>query len=121
MGGADIRVLVALEDDYRAYREMIAAVLRILRPNAEVESTALERLEEDLGRFDPQLVICSGHEDVESGGSRAWIELSMNPTLPAKISVGGRCLERTSPSVETLLEVIDELRVMPQYEPPRAR
>jgi hypothetical protein len=39
IGGADIRVLVALEDDYRAYRETIAAVLRVLRPGAEVRST----------------------------------------------------------------------------------
>ena len=111
--GADIRVLVALEDDYRAYREMIATTLRFLRPEAKVESAALERLEEDLGRFDPQVVICNGHKDLEPDGSRAWIELSMNPTLPAKISVGGRYFELTNPSVEALLEVIDEVRVTP--------
>jgi hypothetical protein len=100
---------VALEDDYRAYREVIAAGIRILRPHAEVETANLEALEEELERFDPQLVICSGHKQVESGGKPAWIELSMDPTQPTKISIGGRYLERSNPTVETLLEVIDEL------------
>jgi hypothetical protein len=107
--GADIRILVALEDDYRAYREVIAAGIRILRAHAEVETANLEALEEELERFDPQLVICSGHKQVESGGKPAWIELSLDPTQPTKISIGGRYLERSNPTVETLLEVIDEL------------
>ena len=59
IGGADIHILVALEDDYRAYRETIAAVLRVLRPHAEVKSTTLEALEDELERFDPQVVICA--------------------------------------------------------------
>jgi hypothetical protein len=113
-GGSDIRVLVALEDDYRVYRETIAAVLRVLRPGAEVESTAIEALEEELERFDPQVVICGGHhEGVEPDGRAAWIELSLDPTRPTMISVGSCSLELTNPGVEELLEVIDELRVIP--------
>ncbi len=100
---------MALEDDYRAYRETIAACLRILRPDVEVESSALEVLEEELERFDPEVVIFGGHEDVEPDDRLAWIELSLDPTQPTKISVGGRHLERINPKVETLLEVIDEL------------
>jgi hypothetical protein len=99
---------VAFEDDYRVYRETIAAGLRILRPHAEVKSAPLEALEEELERFDPQVVICGGYEDLESDGTRAWIELSLDPTQPTKISVGGRYLERTNPSVEELLEIISE-------------
>jgi hypothetical protein len=100
---------VALEDDYRAYRETIAATLQVLRPHAEVESTNLEVLDEELERFAPQVVICSGHKDVDAGGRPAWIELSLDPNQPTKISVSGRYLERINPSVEELLEVIDEL------------
>ncbi len=112
--GADIRILVALEDDYRAYRETIAAALRVLRPQAEVKSTTLEALEDDeLERFDPQVVICGGHEGVEPDGRAAWIELSLDPTRPTMISVGSCSLELTNPGVEELLEVIDELRVIP--------
>jgi hypothetical protein len=110
IGGADIRILVALEDDYRAYRETIAAVLRVLRPHAEVKSTTLEALEDELERLDPQVVICGAYEGVDPEYRRpAWIELSLDPTQPTKISVGGRYLERTDPSVEELLDVIDEV------------
>ena len=116
MEGADIRILVAMEDNYRAYREMISAALRILRPGTEVESTTLEALEEELERFDPQLVICEGHEDEEPDDRpAAWIELSLDPTLPTKISVGGRQIERTNPTTEELLEVIDGLKLTQQY------
>jgi hypothetical protein len=95
-----LRVLVALEDDYRAYREMLATVLRVLRPHSEVH---------------PQVVICGGHEDVEPDDRAAWIEVSLDPTQPTKINVGRRSLELTDPTVEELLSVIDELRVTHQY------
>ena len=71
--------------------------------------TTLEALEEELERFEPQVVICGGHEDVEANSRPAWIELSLDPTQPTKISVGARYLERINPGVEALVEVIDEL------------
>jgi hypothetical protein len=79
-----------------------------------VESTTIEALKEKVERFDPQVVICGGHEGVEADASLAWIELSLDPTRPTKISVGGRYLERTNPGVKELLSVIDELLVTRQ-------
>jgi hypothetical protein len=108
-GGRAIRVLVTLEDDYRVYKETIAAVLQILRPDIEVESTSLDALEEELERLDPQVVICSGHKEIESDGISAWIELSLDPTQPTKIRVGKRHLERTNPTLKELVEIVDEL------------
>ncbi len=102
-------MLVAIEDDYRVYRETIAAGLRILRPHAEVKDAPLEALEEELERFDPQVVICGGHADVEPDDRLIWIELSLDPTQPTKISIYGRHLERTNPTVEELLKAIDEV------------
>jgi hypothetical protein len=107
--GATMRVLVAFEESYRIYRETIAAALRVLRLETEVKSTTLEELEGELERFDPEVVICSGHKEVEPGIRLAWIELSMDPILPTKISVGGRHFERTNPTVEDLLEIIEEV------------
>ena len=101
---------MAFEESYRTYRETIAAALRVLRPGTEVKSTTLEELEGELERFDPQVVICSGHKEVESGTRLAWIELSVDPTMPTKFSVGGRSFERTNPpTMEALLEVIEEV------------
>ena len=100
---------MTLEDDYQAYRETLAASLQVLRPGVEVEGTTLEAPKEELERFDPQVVICGGHEDMEAGSRPAWIELSLDPTQPTKISIGSRYLERTNFGVEELLEVIDVL------------
>ncbi len=33
-----MRILVCFEDNYRAYRDVIASGIRILRPHAEVET-----------------------------------------------------------------------------------
>jgi hypothetical protein len=104
-----MHVLVALEDDYRLYREMLVAGLRIKRTAAEVQSTTLESLEEELERFDPQVIICSGNMDVRSNGGREWIELSLGSALPARVSTGhGGGYEMANPTLEGLLEVIDE-------------
>jgi hypothetical protein len=61
-----MRVLVAFEDDYRSYRDVIAAGIRILRPHAEVETTALELLGKRIEHFDPQLVVCSRPNTLDS-------------------------------------------------------
>jgi hypothetical protein len=88
---------------------MIAAGLRIVRPGAEVKSTTTEGLEEGLERFDPQVVICGGYEDVEGYCGPAWIELSLNPTQPTKIGIDGGSLERINPGVATLVEITNEV------------
>jgi hypothetical protein len=56
---ADIRILVALEDDYRAYRDVIAVGIHALRPHTEVTNAALKKLEEEVGRLEPDVVISS--------------------------------------------------------------
>jgi hypothetical protein len=104
-----MRVLVALEDNYRLYREMLAAALRIRRAGAEVESAPLEALEEELERFDPRVIICSGSKDVKPNGGRVWIDLSLGSALPAKVITGhGGGYELANTTLERLLEVIDE-------------
>jgi hypothetical protein len=108
-GAVVIRILVALEDDYRVYRETITASLRILRPRAETKSVELKALEEEINRFEPQVVIYSGPEAVDSRGSPAWIELSVDPTSSTKITVKGCRFERTNPTLEELLELIDQV------------
>ena len=107
-------ILVAFEADYRAYREVIAAAIRILRPHAEVETTTLDTLGDEVGRFDPELVICTRPNTVDPGGRIAWVELSVDPTRPTKVCVGGRYSESTNPRLEVLLAVIDEVEELIQ-------
>ena len=108
-GAVSIRILVALEDDYRVYRETIAAGIRILRPRAEAKSVELKALEDEVERFKPQVVIYSGPTIVDTDSSPAWVNLSVDPTSSTKISVRGYCFERTNPTLEELLELIEQV------------
>jgi hypothetical protein len=104
-----MRILVAFEDDYRIYRDVIAASIRLLRPRAEVETAGLEALGEHIKRFEPELVICTRSNSLDPSGRLAWVERPVHPTRPTKIYVGGRYSERTNPTLDMLLEVIDEV------------
>ena len=73
-----IRVLLAYEDEYRAYREVISAGIQIVRPHVEVDISSLEALEESIERFDPHLVICSQPNTYDPGGRPAWVENSVD-------------------------------------------
>jgi F420-dependent methylenetetrahydromethanopterin dehydrogenase len=103
------RILVAFEDEYRAYREVIAAAIRVLRSGARVESTNLEALAQEVERTDPHVVICSRPNTVDPGRRPAWVVLPTDPTRPARICIGGRYSERANPTVEVLLGIVDEV------------
>jgi hypothetical protein len=104
-----MRILAAFEDYYRAYRDVIAAGIWVLRPHVEVESASLEALGERIEHFDPHLVICGGHAAKHPSGRPARVELSLDSLQPAKVWVDGRYSERTNPTLEALLAVIDEV------------
>ena len=87
----------------------MAASIRILRPHTEVETTTLDRLREVVEHFDPELVISTQPNTVDPSGRIAWIELSVDPTRPSKVCVGGRYWESTNPTLEVLVTVIDEV------------
>ena len=102
-------MLIAIEDEYRAYREVIAAGIETLRPGTQVTVVGLDQLEGELARLDPEVVVCSRPGSLaEAEGRLAWIELSLDTSRPTKISLGGRRSESTNPTLETLLAVIDE-------------
>lgn len=95
---------------------MIAAAIKVLRPDAEVETIGLDALGEQIRHFDPQVVVSSRPNSVEPGGRLAWIELPLDPTRPAKICVGGRYSELSNPNLEVLLRVIKDTEKLVQME-----
>ena len=106
--GGETRVLVAMEDEYRAYREVIAAGIRALRPGAKATTVALGALEEEVARLDPQVVVCSRPEPAEGVGL-AWVELSPDPIHPMKVRLGAAASTvAAGPTLEGLLAVLDE-------------
>jgi hypothetical protein len=88
---------------------VIASAIRVLRPHAEVETATLDTLGEEVERFDPELVVCNQPNTVDPDGRIAWVELSIDPTRPSRICVGGRYSESTNPTMEVLLAVFDEV------------
>ena len=103
-----MRILVCFENDYRAYRDMIATGIRILRPHAEVEIADPDALEEETTRFEPEVVVCGRPSAADSNDGPAWIELSLDPLRPSNIRVGNRRWESTNPALEELLGIIDD-------------
>jgi hypothetical protein len=114
-----MQMLLAFDEEYRVYRDVIAGALRALRPRAKVSTSTLEELGANRGvRPGPRDQHASN--SVDPGGRHAWVELSVDPLRPTKICVGGCRSERTNPSVEMLLTVVDEVeRVVAEGDDPR--
>jgi hypothetical protein len=106
---ARIKILVAFEDEFRAYRQTLAATLGILRPNAEVVTAEAHEIRRVVERSGPDIVICSLPKDGDAHCVRAWIELSLDPTRPTKIRVDGEYSEMINPTLDALLVIIDEV------------
>ena len=104
-----MRVLVAFEDDYRTYREMIAASIEIQRPQVEVVSTEINKLEMEAKHFKPHLFICSQPRIDKPNGGWGWIQLSPHPQQCTRIWIGERYQEASNPGIATLISVVDEV------------
>ena len=100
--------MVALEDEYRAYREVLAAGVQSMRPGARVATTVPASLEEEVARFDPQVIICSSPGVEDAGNATTWIELSTDPSRPTVVRLGKRRFEQTNPTFDALLAIVDE-------------
>jgi hypothetical protein len=105
-----LRILVCLENDYRTYREVIAAGIQILRPHTEVGTAELDVLNEEVQHFDPHLVICSLPATAGYGDIVCWVQLSLEgSTQPSVVCIDGRYSKHNNPTLEELLRVIDEV------------
>ena len=99
---------MAYGNEYRAYREAIAAGIRLLRPHTEVSTAAPADLGAELERFDPQVVVCGVPGSPDPGDRPAWVELPAGVGRPARVRVGDGRREAVGLSLEGLLVVVDE-------------
>lgn len=109
-----IKILVAMDDDYRSYQEVIAATLRILYPHEEIVTTQLETLARKVALHSPQMVISSSPKIATTHNVAAWVELSLNPCQPTKVIVGQHQSQLFNPTLENLLTVVQELKEFDQ-------
>jgi hypothetical protein len=99
-----MRVLVAFDEVYRVYREVIAAAIQLLRPQVEVTTTGLDQLEHEAARLDPQVVVCSIDKPASLPPRVAWIRVPFDPiprtsefTLAKLLAVIDRVQETSQP------------------------
>jgi hypothetical protein len=108
-----LRVLIAMEEDYRIYREVMASSLHAMRPRLQVTTAGAAEFLGRLKSFDPQIVICGGRSFARSGGAVVWMDLAFDSAVPlqrpARIWVGDQCREVPNPDLNYLLSVIDEV------------
>ena len=112
-GRTRIRVLVAIEEEYRSYREVIAACIRLLRPHVEVSSTATEGLERKAAILDPHLIISSRPKTAIPSPPIVWIRVPTEaPTRPTEIWLGEGPGGEVAPEADVvglLAQVIDRI------------
>jgi hypothetical protein len=112
-GTAKMKVLLALEVEYRTYMEAMAAAIREFRPDMEVVaiSRGLRNLESETSRLEPQLVICSPPVPENPVAERlALIELSPDSSQPTNFKVGERHWQSANPTLGEILSVVDETK-----------
>jgi hypothetical protein len=104
-----MRILISYEESYRAYSDALERAIGGLHPDAEVAACQLAEIGEQLGSFDPHLVVSSGPNTVDPGGRAAWYMLSPEPGEPSEACLGGRRWRRLNPPLDDLLSFIDEV------------
>jgi len=103
-----IKVLISYEESHLSYRDVVADVIRELRPNTEVRTVYLRALEDELVRVDPHLVICSRPNTVDPGGRTAWVTLAPEPYDASVVCIAGQRRVLDNPGLGVLLEIVDE-------------
>jgi hypothetical protein len=103
-----VRVLIAIEDRHRVYREAIGEFLRATRPRLEVRLASPRGLHGELRRFGPQIVVHAGPPVPIPDLLPCWVELSLDPSVATVFRTGRVRREVLNPSIEHLMAVIDE-------------
>lgn len=111
---------MAYAEEYRAYREVIAAGIRLLRPHTEVHSAGPDELDAKIALLDPWVVVCGVPGRPDPGDVLAWVELPPEVGRPARVRVGERRRERVGLTLEGLLGVVDEAEALVRAKASRA-
>ena len=116
--GIRVRVLVAFEETYRAYGDAIVRAIRNTYPRLEVVVAVadLRELEAQVALFDPHLVISSRSSHpaplASRRGTLSRVKLSVDPNQPSLLCINGQRRESLNPSLEELLDVVEDTESM---------
>ena len=107
---SNITILLAFEEDYHSYREVIAAAIRVLRPHVEMATTDPEGLEQEVARLRPHLIVSSRPKTTVRSPTMAWIKVASDkPTQPSEVWLGQERWETADPVVKTITQTVDSI------------
>ncbi len=101
----ELRIL--LTNEPRSYREAIASVIRVLRPNTEVFVAGHEDLDAEVRRLGPQLVVCSQATPLVELRSLVWVELYPDHGSISTVSIDGERSTVADLELADLLVTVD--------------
>ena len=103
-----MRVLVA--NTPRMYRESLALSIKSHRPHVEVLVADPQDCEEELKRFEPQVLVRDddGETMEVPRGVVSWVGIIIDNHLNARIGVNGRISEIHDVKLEELISALDE-------------
>lgn len=90
-----------------AYREVICAALRELRPHVEVACAEPDDLDREFSRLGPRLVVCSRVTALVEREAAAWIELYPGHDSRVVVSLGGERSTFDDVDFDALLSALD--------------
>lgn len=94
------------------YRQTLASILAMNRPHLEVRIATPEDLDEEVGSFEPHLVVCNVVTPLVEAKAIAWIQILFENGLDAIVSLDGQPSEVHDISTEDLLVTVDEIEKM---------
>jgi hypothetical protein len=104
-----VRILISYEESRLVCGDALKRAIRGLLPGVEAATCSLGSLGRRVGSFDPDLVVSSRPNTVDSGGRAAWYKLSHEPDEPSEACLGGRRWQIPNPTLQDLLSFIDEV------------
>jgi hypothetical protein len=101
---------VLLANEPRAYREALAAAVRLRCPAAVVRELDAADLDAAVARERPDLVVCSAASAAVEAGAPAWVLLYPGGARAAVVAAAGRVRVLPDLALDDLLGLLDPAR-----------
>jgi hypothetical protein len=105
---SDLSVDVVVAIEPLAYREVLAATLREIRPNVETIVVEPGELDQATAIHEPRLVVCSQLTDAIERGPGAWALLYPGGATWSELSLAGKRTRYSHVDLVQLLAFIDQ-------------
>ena len=98
---------VLVVNEFRYYREVIANVVLMLRPDIVVRTAEPELFDHELSHLNPDLVVCSRATPTIRTRCSAWVELYPDGEPLGVVCIGGQSSTVHGIELDDLLSIID--------------